>query len=263
MIICKIYDHYLTIFKYTYSINFSEYETGKKTFIFLECDEFQLDWHHWSIIELNWSIQDISFSFLFKFCTNARLLCSRVIVFSKCSLVSDSIKQHSQCFAFSFLRKQFVFYARKVLEFLKEKLQNSFYHNQLRISIKKIIDKILYILRYINLLTNLWDFVQISCSASLTYSFLILSGEGRIVKRPIQNIWRLSQNDLYFSMIEMILIIRRFGIYIGNCVSENTWYIYINTIFESDKLDITFILLWYRCGANIIQVYKFCDSRKL
>lgn len=167
-------------------------------------------------------------------------------------------------FRILFFAKTVCLLCKKRVEVFKRKVTKFFfYHNQLRISIKKIIDKILYIFRYINLLTNLWDFVQISCSASLTYSFLILSGEGRIVKRPIQNIWRLSQNDLYFSMIEMILIIRRFGIYIGNCVSENTWYIYINTIFESDKLDITFMLLRYRCGANIIQVCKFCDSRKL
>lgn len=92
-------------------------------------------------------------------------------------------------------------------------------------SIKEIIDKIFYILQYTDLLTNLRDFLQIFCSASLTYSFLILSSEGRIAKRSIQNIWRtwhLSQNDLYFSMIGTILIIRRFGIYIESCVSKST-----------------------------------------
>lgn len=209
-----------------------EYEIGKKIyfilffFIFLECDKFQLDWHRWIKLAF-WNLRYlVSFQILYK-CS----FFARESLFSRNVFWLNHIKSHSQCFAFSFLQKQLVLYARKELK------ENIYYYKTLFIIISsesrlRRSSTILWILRYTDLLTNLRDFVQISCSAFLTYSFLILSGEGRIAKRAIQNIWRtwrhLSQNDLYFSMIKAILIIRRFGIYyIGSCVSENTWYIYI------------------------------------
>lgn len=117
---------------------------------------------------LNW-IDQFKISRSFSDSVQMRLLCSRVTVFSKYFLFP--VKLYLQCSAFSFLRKWLILYARKELEFLKEKLQNSFYRNQLWILIKEIMDKILHILRYTDLLMNLRDFVQISCSVFLTYSF--------------------------------------------------------------------------------------------